>query len=310
MIPRISAADLFDPKSTGHDSACAGLKSAIFDIGFLTLYDTPIHADEVTSLIDSYREFFSLPQIEKAPLDMTRTGANRGWGGPGSEQVDPDANPDYKQVFDCGYELNDDDPLKEMGPDLYAPNLWPASAPEFKTSVENYLPRACDVAMQLLTAIAGVIGQPKDYFAQRFDRPMVLLRGNYYPPRPDWAGRKDFGIAAHTDYGCLTLLATDGVPGLEVLTRNDEWVKVTAKPGEFIINFGEMLQIWTNGAVRATLHRVVGGPEERISIPLFFNPNYDTNVAPIGSGESVIAGEYLSKRFKETYVHLKETQTA
>jgi isopenicillin N synthase-like dioxygenase len=80
---------------------------------------------------------------------------------------------------------------------------------------------------------------------------------------------------------------------------------VQANPGEFIINFGEMLEIWTGGQVKATLHRVKGTQEERISVPLFFNPNYETNVAPMGSGQVVSAGEHLQKRFNETYVHLK-----
>ena len=79
-------------------------------------------------------------------------------------------------------------------------------------------------------------------------------------------------------------------------------VSVIAEPGEFIINFGEMLQMWTDGAVRATPHRVRGSDQERISVPLFFNPNYDTNVAPLGS--ATFTGNYLTKRFEETYVHL------
>jgi len=74
------------------------------------------------------------------------------------------------------------------------------------------------------------------------------------------------------------------------------------------VNFGEMLEMWTNGAVKATPHRVVGGLEERISVPLFFNPNYDTNVAPLGSGLVITAGEHLTKRYAETYVHLQQAR--
>ncbi|MEX0312081.1 MAG: 2OG-Fe(II) oxygenase family protein, partial [Tateyamaria sp.] len=102
-----------------------------------------------------------------------------------------------------------------------------------------------------------------------------------------------------------TLLATDGSPGLEVRKRGGGWIPVSAPPGEFIINFGEMLEFWTGGTVKATPHRVVGGTAERISIPLFFNPTYDTNVAPAGSGQVMLAGDHLSARFEETYVHLQ-----
>lgn len=236
---------------------------------------------------------------------MARTGSNRGWGAPQSEQVDPDANPDFKEVFDCGLELPSDHPMAVRNLSVYAPNLWPSALPEFQTHVTGYFDKAMDVAMSLLRAIAATEGGDETAFDDAFDPPMALLRGNYYPERPDWAGDKDFGIAAHTDYGCLTLLAMDGVPGLEVRLPNGDWYPVQAEPGTFVINFGEMLEFWTAGRVKATLHRVIGSTHERISVPLFFNPSYTANVAPPGSGETILAGEHLTRRFSETYLHLK-----
>jgi len=149
------------------------------------------------------------------------------------------------------------------------------------------------------------LGEPANHFADAFDKPMVLLRGNYYPPRPADATDKDFGIAAHTDYGCLTLLATDGSGGLEVQTRDGDWKSIAVPTGEFIVNFGEMIEMWTQGRVLATPHRVIGNANERLSVPLFFNPRYDVNVAPVGSGRRILAGDHLSKRYDETYVHRK-----
>ena len=134
---------------------------------------------------------------------------------------------------------------------------------------------------------------------------MALLRGNFYPERPNWAGEKDYGIASHTDYGCLTLLANDGTPGLEVLNLNKQWTPVEFKPGEFVINFGEMLQMWSNDRIKATPHRVKGSSTQRISIPLFFNPSYDTDISPENSKRKITAGEYLTNRYNETYVHLQ-----
>jgi isopenicillin N synthase-like dioxygenase len=234
---------------------------------------------------------------------MSRTGSNRGWGAPHSERVNPNANPDYKQVFDCGYELPPNDSLANLS--VYAPNQWPDTPTDFAPIITDYYSRACLVAMDLLRGIAAAIGQRQDYFDNAFSRPMALLRGNYYPPRPPWAGDHDFGIAAHTDYGCLTLLATDSVAGLDAQTPNGTWVPVQAHLGDFIVNFGEMLEMWSGGRVRATPHRVRGSNAERISVPLFFNPNHDTNVAP--NGEPIIrAADHLTKRFSETYVHLQK----
>lgn len=304
MIPRFDAALIAerDPQTM------QALARAIREVGFLTIHNTAISEGELGRVLEAYRRFFRLPAAEKQRVDMARTGSNRGWGAPGSEQVDPKANPDYKQVFDCGFELAQDDPLRAEQLSVYGENLWPELA-GFRGTVQPYYDKALDVAMSLLRAIAAALGEDEAYFDAAFSRPMALLRGNYYPPRPDWAGTKDFGIAAHTDYGCLTLLASDGVAGLEVLDGQGAWRPVTAPMGEFVINFGEMLEMWTGGQVKATLHRVVGSGQERISVPLFFNPNHDTNVAPKGSTKVLLAGEHLKKRFDETYLHLqKKTQ--
>ena len=283
----------------------AKLRQAAGQVGFLTVSNTGLDAERVNDVISAYRQFFHQPEAQKRSVDMALTGANRGWGASQSEQVDPKANPDYKEVFDCGYELPPGDPYAERGLSVYAPNLWPSQPEAFRATVQNYYTDACAVAMRVLRAIAVALGRDAASFDAAFGTPMALLRGNYYPPRPDWAGRKDFGIAAHTDYGCLTLLATDGAPGLEVRLPDGTWHAVQAEPGQFIINFGEMLEFWTAREVKATLHRVAGGTHERISVPLFFNPSYDTNVAPPGSGQTISAGEHLTRRFSETYVHLK-----
>ncbi|PTX56519.1 isopenicillin N synthase-like dioxygenase [Litoreibacter ponti] len=301
MIPRIDAQAL----AAGDPGAVAATKAGAQEIGFLTVYNTALTAAEVEAALDAYRGFFKLPVALKEAVNMDRTKSNRGWGAQGSEQVDPDANPDYKQVFDCGFELPAGHPLAARDLKVYAANQWPDGMPAFQRRISDYYAKSLVVAKALLGDIIAAVGGDARYFEDAFSAPMALLRGNYYPERPAWAGEKDFGIATHTDYGCLTLLATDGSPGLEVRKRGGGWIPVSAPPGEFVINFGEMIEMWTNGAVRATPHRVVGGDAERLSIPLFFNPNYDVNVAPIGSGEVIEAGVHLTKRFNETYVHLK-----
>jgi isopenicillin N synthase-like dioxygenase len=299
MIPKIDAQKLIARDAATMDL----LQDGIAHYGFLIIHNTDITQDEMARVIAQYRAFFQLDPSEKSRVDMAKTGSNRGWGAPLSEQVDPNANPDYKEVFDCGFDIDPTDPMASLS--VYAPNKWPERPEGFASVIGGYYDHAMNVAIEILRAIADVLGLDTAFFDDKFSKPMALLRGNYYPTRPDWAGEKDFGIAEHTDYGCVTLLGTDGVPGLEAQTISGDWISVNANPGEFIINFGEMLQIWTEGRVRATPHRVRGSNEERISVPLFFNPNYDTNVAPMGADHVVLAGDHLTKRFNETYVHLK-----
>ena len=299
MIPKIDAQKLIARDAATMDL----LQDGIAHYGFLIIHNTDITQDEMARVIAQYRAFFQLDPSEKSRVDMAKTGSNRGWGAPLSEQVDPNANPDYKEVFDCGFDIDPTDPMASLS--VYAPNKWPERPEGFASVIGGYYDHAMNVAIEILRAIADVLGLDTAFFDDKFSKPMALLRGNYYPTRPDWAGDKDFGIAEHTDYGCVTLLGTDGVPGLEAQTISGDWILVNANPGEFIINFGEMLQIWTEGRVRATPHRVRGSNEERISVPLFFNPNYDTNVAPMGADHVVLAGDHLTKRFNETYVHLK-----
>ena len=296
MVPSIDAARL----AAREPETLAALSAAAEGVGFLTVHNTGLSPARMRFVLAAYRAFFDRPEAEKRAVDMAETGANRGWGAGGSEQVDPQSNPDYKQVFDCGFEA------PESGLSVYAPNLWPERPAGFREVIESYYADARQVALSLLRGIAESLGQDRSYFDDKFARPMALLRGNYYPPRPDWAGNRDFGIGAHTDYGCLTLLATDGVPGLEVRTPSGDWQDVGAGPGVFIVNFGEMLEMWTDGRVKATPHRVRGTSEERISVPLFFNPDHGANVAPIGSGRVIRAGDHLERRFGETYLHLRK----
>lgn len=280
------------------------LRRGVLETGFLKISNTPISKAEVEALIKAYRGFFAAPVAEKSKVDMALTGSNRGWGASGSEQVDPAANPDYKEVFDCGFELGREDPLRAEGLLVYGDNQWPAAPAGFQARVQAYYSAAITLCRALLGHIAEAAGREAGYFDSRFTRPMALLRGNYYPARPDWAGEKDFGIAAHTDYGCLTLLTGDGTAGLEVLGADGGWHAVDLAPGDFVINFGEMLEMWSGGRVKATLHRVVGSGEERISVPMFFNPNHDTDVSADGAAP-ISAGDYLKRRYDATYVHLQ-----
>ena len=299
-LPVFNSDALFSGTHRDHKQSIERLAVVVSDIGFLVLRGEAVPSARIRRTLGAYRDFFALSEAHKAPLDMAMTGSNRGWGRSACEQVNPDANPDYKEVFDCGVELEADDVRSQMT--YYAPNCWPTALLDFRKTLIDYYAVACQVALQLLQCVLKAIDAPGEHFDQAFTHPLALLRGNYYPPRPQRATALDYGIAPHTDYGCLTLLTSNETSGLEIQTRQGEWIPVSTGADEYVVNFGEMLAIWTANRVRSTLHRVIGPKHPRYSTVLFFNPNYDTNIAPAGT-RSRLAGDYLSKRYDQTYTH-------
>ena len=132
MIPRIDAAAM----AQGDAATMADVAEAATGVGFMVVENTELAAERVQEAIEAYRAFFKRPEAEKARVDMARTGSNRGWGAAGSEQVDPNANPDFKQVFDCGYQVHPAHPY--AGETVYAPNVWPDNVPEFQRIISAY----------------------------------------------------------------------------------------------------------------------------------------------------------------------------
>ena len=148
MIPSIDLEKL----SAGDAAALEAMREAATGVGFATVFNTALTGARVREVIETYRAFFKLPEAEKQPYSMAGTGANRGWGAAGTEQVDPDANPDYKQYFDSGVILPEDDPRRGMP--VYAPNIWPAKPAGFEAVIARYYEEAREVAMAVLRGVA------------------------------------------------------------------------------------------------------------------------------------------------------------
>ena len=138
-----------------------------------------------------------------------------------------------------------------------------------------YYDAVLEVGQRLLWAFAVALGEDPDVFSRHATKTPSQLRLVHYPYNPD--AEDGQGIGAHTDYECFTLLKPTA-PGLEVLNGAGEWIDVPPVPGTFVVNIGDMLELWTNGAFVATSHRVRKVAEERYSFPLFFNVDYDTEV--------------------------------
>jgi isopenicillin N synthase-like dioxygenase len=210
--------------------------------------------------------------------------------------------PDWKEGLYLGSELPADDPRVRAGTPLHGPNLWPDTPADLRETVLAYLDAGAAVCATVLRGIALSLDQPADYFEQRYTRdPLLLLRLFNYPSRPAPEGAA-WGVGEHTDYGLLTLLYQDGTGGLEVHTP-DGWVDAPPLPGTFVCNLGDMLDRMTRGLYRSTPHRVrlnTSG-RDRLSVPLFFDPNFFSTPAPIDGLPA--AGDDRATRWDGASVH-------
>eukprot|EP00879_Flechtneria_rotunda_P019606 GHRR01020600.1.p1 GENE.GHRR01020600.1~~GHRR01020600.1.p1 ORF type:complete len:269 (+),score=76.30 GHRR01020600.1:898-1704(+) len=249
------------------------------------------------------------PEAKQA---MLADANNRGYTPFAEETLDPDnqAVGDTKEGFYFGREVPKDSP--EAKQPLHGPNQWPSEdlVPRFRATVTEYFDAVTAVGHKLLRLLALSLNLPAHFFEQYFTRPMLALRPLHYTAQVSAPSQGVFGAGAHSDYGMLTILATDEVPGLQV-HLGGSWHEVQPIPGTFIINLGDMLERWTNGLFKSTLHRVVNtSGQERYSIPFFFEPNFDTEVECLPCCVSkerpaayppTTAGEYLLAKYAATH---------
>ena len=232
------------------------------------------------------RDFFALPDAEKASIAMRHAGkAWRGWFPLRGELTS--GVPDQKEGIYFGEELGADDARVRADLPLHGANLFPERPADLRDAVLEYMSAVTAVGHRLLRGISIALGLDVEWFDRHLTAaPTVLFRIFRYPPLGDNINREAEGkvkwsVGEHTDYGLLTILAQDGVGGLEVKTR-DEWVAAPPIEGAFVVNLGDMLERMTGGVYRSTPHRVRNmGARDRFALPLFLDPAWDAEVLPV-----------------------------
>ncbi|WES65886.1 2-oxoglutarate and iron-dependent oxygenase domain-containing protein [Microbacter sp. GSS18] len=274
--PKLPILDLSD-LDRGPDAAAAfrdALRRATHEVGFFYLTGTGVPPELEERLHRATREFFALPESDKLEIENVTSPHFRGYTRIGGERTQ--GRVDWREQIDIGPEraaVTDPD-----APDyarLIGPNLWPSALPHLRGVTEEWVEHLSGVSRRLLRAWALALGAEEDYFDRHFGEPQTLLKVVRYPGVDDPTPRQ--GVGAHKDSGVLTLLWVEpGKGGLQV-ERDGAWVDAPAVPGAFVVNIGEMLEYATGGYLTATNHRVVSPayPDDRISIPFFFNPSLD-----------------------------------
>jgi len=258
------------------------LHRAARDVGFFQLTGHGITAAETERLLSAARAFFALPEADRLSIDNLNSPHFRGYTRTGNELTG--GSRDWRDQLDIGTEL----PAHVPGPGepgywwLEGPNQWPEAQPELRRTALDWIDRLGDVSHRLLHELLASIGAPEDFYDDAFaGYPHTHLKLIRYPGRAP-AG-DDQGVGVHKDYGFLTLLLTDGVGGLQVQDSDGEFQDVPYIPGAFVVNLGELLEVATDGYLKATNHRVISPPgaRERYSAPFFYNPRLDARIAPV-----------------------------
>ena len=257
----------------------ADLRAATHEVGFFYLTGTGVSPELESRLHRAARDFFTLPEAEKLSIENVKSPHFRGYTRVGGERTQ--GKVDWREQIDIGPErdvITDAD-----APDwarLIGPNLWPQAQPELRDVAAEWVEHLSGVSRKLLRAWALALGADESYFDEHFGEPQTLLKIVRYPGKEDPTPQQ--GVGAHKDSGVLTLLWVEpGKGGLQV-RRNGEWVDAPPVPGAFVVNIGEMLEYATQGYLTATDHRVISPtyPNDRVSIPFFFNPALDA-ILPI-----------------------------
>ena len=300
LVPVVDLASASAPDQV--DAACR-------EIGFFQITGHAVPTDVVDGMLDAAGRFFDLPAEQKRPCRPPSPAINRGWSPVGVESLayslGVEAPPDLFEAFNTGHEVDYRDPVHAAHRDgFFAPNLWP-DVPGFKDAFTTYFETVAALAHRLTAVVARALEMPDDFFADKTDHSPDVLRVNWYRGEEGLAavpGQQRMG--AHTDYGVLTILYADVVPGLEIVAPSGEWVGVQPEPGCYLVNLGDLLAQWTNDRWRSTLHRVVPGDHFRRSAAFFHEANADALVevlptcvtaeaparyAPVRAGDHLLA---------------------
>lgn len=311
MIPVIDVSILRDETQESFTRIAAALRGAAERVGFFYINNHGVDGALIASVFEAARRFY---EHDPETKNKVRINANhRGYLQIGQAKMQGEKKADLKESFVWGLDVAADDPEVLAGNPLLGPNQWPDFVPEMQPALSKFMSECNILGALLFRALATGLGAPEDRFTKSFDRPISRGAIIHYPPQEPDRGEDQFGVGAHTDYGCLTLLYQDEVGGLQVRDRAGDWV--TAHPIEdtFVVNIGDLMARWTNDRFTSTEHRVVNASgRERFSTAVFVDPNFDTLVEPVtGPGEApryepTTCGDYIVGRLNASMAYRKK----
>jgi len=276
--------------------------------GFAIIADHGIPDELIHRAEEKAKAFFALPEEVKRNYLIPGGGGARGYTPFGIETAKGHQAHDLKEFWHVGRELPHGHKFRDHMPD----NLWPAEVPSFKDTFQELFTTFDRTGLKILKAIARHLKIDENYFEDAVREGNSVLRALHYPPQNEPTG-EHIRAGAHEDINAITLLLGAEEAGLELLTKDGRWIPVSPRPGELVINIGDMLQRLTNGVLRSTSHRVVNpapdrASQARYSMPFFlhFRSDFVIDALPetVPAGEQpkwppITANDYLKERLRE-----------
>lgn len=268
-IPNVDVSRLADADT---DEA-AKLRSALRSWGLFAVTGHGMPETFLDAVLGASRAFFHLPTEAKQEysnvVDADEGGRKFQPEGYGVDRVDTD-----EQVLDWCDRLY----LQVRPDDERQLRFWPAHPPDLRDLLHEFSVESEKVATLVLAGMARSLGFEEGFFAEKVgERMPSYARFTYYPPcpRPDLV----HGLKPHTDNSVVTVLLLDEhVGGLQVFLEDEGcWVDVPVLGGgrhQLLVVVGDEMEIMSNAAFRAPVHRVVapGEAAERVSLAVFYQP--------------------------------------
>lgn len=313
-IPVIDVAPLFDTSGqAGAQQVAEQIRAASVDVGFFYVRGHNVSPDLVRAVYMGAKYFFLLPDEAKKAISINS--AHRGYVGFKQTVLQGSRQADLKESFNFAFPFTPDHPEVRAGKPLIGLNQWPQGEAAWRSVVEDYYKQVFELGQGLLEGFALALGTRRDFFRPLYRHPLVRARLLHYPPQAPEEDSGQYGAATHTDYGCITILSQDDVGGLQVRNRAGDWIDAPYMEGTFVVNIGDMLARWSNDLFVSTPHRVLNrSGRERYSIPVFYDPDFDTRVECLPNCATadhppkyppIVAGDYITAKYDDSYAYRK-----
>ncbi len=307
-IPVVDLAEFTSGDPVKKAAFIQSLGEAYETVGFVAVKNHGIPDSIIAKQYEYVQQFFSLPIDKKLAYEIPGLAGQRGYTSFGREHAKGSEAPDLKEFFQYGQTVPSTDPLKAEYPD----NVQVSEIATFNQTIFDAYRHFEKSGQALLQAISLFLGLDEFYFDGFIEKGNSILRCIHYPPitnEPKSAIRAE----QHEDINLITLLVGASADGLQVLTKQGDWIGVTSLPEQIVVNVGDMLQRLTNNRLKSTTHRVVNPPRElwhtsRFSMPFFLHPRSEMSLACLESCidadhpkmyDDITAGDYLDERLRE-----------